>query len=259
MIHEKAAQGFQRAGDEYQKGRPEYSKEVIDFLVEKFNLTPDTQILDLAAGTGKMTKLLVDRKLSVSAVEPVQGMREQFEKILPQTPLAEGRAEKIPCPDDCVDVIIVAQAFHWFANAQALKECSRVLKPGGFLVLVWNVRDDRIPWVQSFNNIIDPYRGTTPQYHTGEWRQVFTKENPFQELQETELSYTQNGDVAMLENRATSTSFISTLSEEERHSVVEKIRALATATPELSDGNVSLPHRTHIYWAQVKKDLTDSP
>lgn len=104
-------------------------------------------MLDLAAGTGIMTKLLVEAGYSVTAVEPVENMRAKLKSILPETPALDGTSWNIPVDSESQDAVIIAQAFHWFDDIQSLKEIHRVLKPGGKLVLIWNMESKRSAWV----------------------------------------------------------------------------------------------------------------
>ncbi len=111
-------------------------------------------VLDLGAGTGKLTARLVERGLDVVAVDPIAEMLEVLAHALPDTPALLGTAEQIPLPDNSVDAVLVAQAWHWFDPARAIPELVRVLRPGGRLGLVWNTRDERLGWVKELGAII---------------------------------------------------------------------------------------------------------
>ena len=141
----------------YERGRPSYPPEAIDWL-----LPPDAaDVLDLGAGTGKLTTRLVERGLGVVAVDPIPEMLELLSNSLPDTPALLGTAEEIPLPDNSVDAVLVAQAWHWFDPELAVKEVARVLRPGGRLGLVWNTRDERLGWVKDLGRIVghedDPF------------------------------------------------------------------------------------------------------
>jgi SAM-dependent methyltransferase len=132
------AQAFGRVPELYDRARPEYPEEAVALLRERLGLGPGRRVLDLAAGTGKLTRPLVATGADVVAVEPVAGMRA----LLPESVEAlDGTAESIPLPDLSVDAVTVAQAFHWFRAQDALREIHRVLRPDGALALVWNTRD----------------------------------------------------------------------------------------------------------------------
>jgi ubiquinone/menaquinone biosynthesis C-methylase UbiE len=134
----------------YERGRPSYPPEAIDWL-----LPPGARdVLDLGAGTGKLTVRLVERGLDVVAVDPIPEMLEVLRRSLPDTPALLGSAEEIPLPDASVDSVLVAQAWHWFDPERAVSEVARVLRPGGRIGLVWNVRDERSGWVKDLGRII---------------------------------------------------------------------------------------------------------
>ena len=146
----------------YERGRPSYPPEAIDWLLP----TNARDVLDLGAGTGKLTTRLVERGLDVVAVDPIPEMLELLTDSLPDTPALLGTAEDIPLPDDSVDAVLVAQAWHWFDPERAIKEVARVLRPGGRLGLVWNTRDERMGWVKDLGRIIghedDPFNHEVP-------------------------------------------------------------------------------------------------
>src|SRR6201986_3186482 len=135
----------------YERGRPPYPPEALDWL-----LPPGARrVLDLGAGTGKLTRELAGRGLDVVAVEPLGGMRAELSRVLPDTPVLEGSAEHIPLPDGSVDAVLAAQAWHWVTPERAAPEVARVLRPGGTLGLVWNERDEEVPWVAELSQIVE--------------------------------------------------------------------------------------------------------
>lgn len=134
---------FDEAAPLYDAARPEYPAAAMDWL-----LPPGARrVLDLGAGTGKLTRALTARGLDVVAVEPSPQMLTELRRTLPGIPAYEAPAEAIPLPDADVDAVLVAQAFHWFDPEPALREIARVLRPGGRLGMVWNSYDDRVEWV----------------------------------------------------------------------------------------------------------------
>lgn len=134
----------------YERGRPSYPPEAVDWLL------PDgaRDVLDLGAGTGKLTSRLIERGLNVVAVDPIAELLDVLRTTLPDTPALSGSAEQIPLPDNSIDAVLVAQAWHWFDPDRAATEIARVLRPGGRLGLLWNVRDERPGWVKDFGRII---------------------------------------------------------------------------------------------------------
>ena len=147
-----------------------------DWLRDDLALSAGKTVLDLGAGTGKFLPHLRATGAAVIAVEPVPAMRAQLTQRNPGIEAMAGTAEQIPLADGAADAIVCAQAFHWFANPAALAEIHRVLKPGGVLGLIWNVRDESVGWVAALTRIMAPYEAGIPRYHSGEWRRLFPAE-----------------------------------------------------------------------------------
>src|SRR5262249_23936567 len=146
-----------------------------------------------------------------------------------------GDARRIPLADSRADAVICAQAFHWFATREALAEIRRVLKPGGVLGLIWNIRDESVEWVRKLTDIMAPYEGDAPRYYHGEWRSVFPAPG-FGELREREFSHAHVGPAEqVIVQRVASVSFIAALEENTRAGVLDEVRALIAATPTLAD------------------------
>ena len=138
-----AARGFQAGAEAYERGRPGYPTDAVDALTDALGVGPGATVVDLAAGTGKLTRLLVPSGATVIAIEPVDAMRRTLAAMLPRVPVVAGTAESMPLRDGSAGAVVAAQAFHWFDGEAALAEIHRVLAPGGRLGLVWNVR--RVP------------------------------------------------------------------------------------------------------------------
>jgi SAM-dependent methyltransferase len=143
------ARSFGTVADAYERGRPGYPLDAIRWL-----LGAAVEIVELGAGTGKLTRQLVaeDRRV-IAAVEPDPELREQLARAVPEVPALAGRAEAIPLQDACADAVAVAQAFHWFEPDEALPEIARVLRPGGTLALLWNRSDKSVAWVQALSRL----------------------------------------------------------------------------------------------------------
>jgi SAM-dependent methyltransferase len=247
-IHHAAAEGFAAGADLYARGRPEYPDEISAWLRDGLGLHPGNVAIDLGAGSGKFTGSLLRTGASIIAVEPVPQMREKLARTWPDVPVVEGTAEAIPIPDGAVDAVVCAQAFHWFANAAALREIHRVLKPGGRLGLVWNRRDLSIEWVKELDAIIRRHQGDAPRYANGEWKRVF----PFTGFGPMRTAHFRHDHTGTVENviidRARSTSFIAALPAEEEGRVVAELRSLIAATPELAGrDSVTMPYVTDVY------------
>jgi ubiquinone/menaquinone biosynthesis C-methylase UbiE len=200
-------------------------------------LPPGAVVLDLAAGTGKLTRPLLAAGLEVIAVEPVPEMRA----ALPAGARArEGTAEAIPLEDAAVDGVTVGQAFHWFDGDAALGEIARVLRPGGALALLWNRRVLEDPVNQAIEQLVGPYRGDVPSHRSGAWREAFGRTTAFGPLEETVFENVLEQDADGLEARVGSISFIASLEPAQRARVLERARALAGA------GVARVPYRTEV-------------
>jgi SAM-dependent methyltransferase len=141
---------FAEVAGAYERGRPTYPEEAVRWLLGD----EPRDVVDLGAGTGKLTRVLVGLGHRVTAVEPLDAMRAELEAAVPGVTAVSGNAEHLPLEDASVDVVACAQSFHWFDHAVALPEIARVLRPGGLLALVWNSRDDRVGWVAQLSEII---------------------------------------------------------------------------------------------------------
>ena len=250
-IHHAAADGYSSGADTYVKGRPDYPPQVAAWLRDALGLGPGKTVLDLGAGTGKFTPRLVATGAAVIAVEPVPAMLAKLSAALPQVRALAGTATAIPLPDASLDAVVCAQAFHWFASAAALDEILRVLKPGGKLGLVWNLRDASVPWVARLDAIVNRAEGDTPLYYTGAWRQVFPHAG-LTPLQETQFAQQHTGTAEdVLFNRVRSTSFIAALPEEQRQRIDGEIGQLIASEPALRGQDViSVPYRTAAFVAR---------
>jgi SAM-dependent methyltransferase len=220
-VHEAAAVGFARSAGAYERGRPGYPAEAVDRLVAAL---PGRHVIDLAAGTGKLTRALVARNLNVVAVEPVAEMRAAIQA--PARALA-GTAEAIPLPAASADGVTVAQAFHWFDGERALAEIHRVLRPGGVLALIWNRRDLRDELQQRLTGLLEPHRGSVPAHRDNAWRAPFRDGALFGPLREETFANEQIVDAAGLADRVGSISFVATMDAGERTALLAQVRALA--------------------------------
>jgi SAM-dependent methyltransferase len=205
--------------------------------------------MDLGAGTGKLTRLLLSTGASLVAVEPVEAMRLAFASVLPEVRLVGGVAEALPFTDETFDAVVCAQSFHWFDGDRALTEIHRVLKRKGRLGLLWNVRDESVPWVHELTEIIGPYERTAPREKTHEWRRAFSASDLFGRLNQLRFPHAQRLDVEGLVERFASVSFIASLPSEERDGVLGRIRSLAETHPDLAgQEEFDLPYVTELYW-----------
>ena len=250
-IHEAAARGFAQATEAYEQGRPTYPPKAAERLERELQLGPGRVVLDLAAGTGKLTALLVGTGATVVAVEPVAEMRAVIERALPRVPVYAGTAEAIPLGAESVDAVTVGQAFHWFRADEALAEIHRVLRPRGGLGLAWNVRDERVPWVARLTEIMAPHRGDAPTHRTGAWREAFERTTLFGPLSHAEVRHVHRLTPEAVVARVASVSFVAALPEPERRRLLGEVRELLATDPKTRGrAEVELPYRTDVYWAK---------
>ena len=237
-----STRGF--AGAEvYERGRPDYPAAAIARIVERLDLRPGRTVLDLAAGTGKLTRLLVPSKANVIAVEPVREMRAELERRVPGVVVLAGTAERMPLTDRYVDAVTVGQAFHWFRQDEALREIHRVLRPGGGLALIWNARDERDPVQAALSEVIDPLEGGTPRRRNRDWRSLLPESGLFERCERALFEHVQPVDEQGLVDRVVSMSFIASSPKPVRDDVEAKVRAIAREAAQ----PIRLPYMTELY------------
>lgn len=247
-IHNSAAKGFAAAAATYVKGRPDYPPETVSWLCQDLKLAPGKTVLEVGAGTGKFIPVLRQSRARLLALEPVEAMRQQLAQGYNDVEALAGTAAAIPLPDESVDAVVCAQAFHWFATRAALEEFRRVLAPGGMLGLIWNVRDETVPWVAALSEITDPLEGGTPRYRSGAWRQVFPAEG-FNFVGERRVAHAHIGPAEdVIIRRTLSVSFIAAQPEAVRREVEANVRALIDRTPALAGHKeIAFPYETRMF------------
>jgi len=245
-----AASGFEAGADDYERGRPGYSDALVAWLVDRLGIGPGTRTVDLAAGTGKLTRMLVPTGADIIAVEPVEAMRAKLADTCPTVAALDGTAEALPFPDGSIDALTVAQAFHWFDPSAALAEIARVLRPGGYLGLAFNERDVREPWVAELSRLIrwdEREKWRVPYTVEVDWAATIGEHGPqFDAAERFDGSYVQPMDRETLVARVLSTSYIAMLPAGERADLADKVRELAVPLGDTFD----LPYVTVAYAAR---------
>jgi SAM-dependent methyltransferase len=229
--------GYARSAAAYERGRPGYPPAAVDFLAAQLSLGPGRTVVDLAAGTGKLTRPLLATGAEVIAEEPVAEMRA----ALPAGARAvDGTAEEMPLNSGSADAVTVAQAFHWFDGDAALAEIHRVLRPRSALALVWNRRRMDAPVNQAIEELLAPYRGHMSAMQTGSWQVAFESTKLFGPLEGRVFPNEQWLDADGLADRIASVNFIAKLDNNERTKVVQSARALAEG------GGLTIPQDTEV-------------
>ncbi len=239
--HRRQASSFGAAADVYERGRPPYPPEAVDWLLPK----GASRVLDLGAGTGKLTRQLRDRGLDVIAVEPSAGMREQLAHAVPGATVHAGSAEEIPLADGSVDAVLAAQAWHWVDRSRAVPEVARVLVPGGRLGLVWNIRDEREDWVAELGRILHD-----PGGHRSQDRGIIGP--PFGPVERRDVEWKHRLSPDELIDLAASRSYVITMPDGQRAAVLARVRCLASTHPGLAwPDDLVLPYVTECYRASL--------
>jgi ubiquinone/menaquinone biosynthesis C-methylase UbiE len=243
-IHSAASKGYSLEAARYERGRPEYPAGLSSWLTSTLELGPNKRVVDVGAGTGKFTRLLVATGANVVGIEPVEAMRQELAR-LPNVEVVLGTAQHLPLADASADAIVCAQAFHWFAQTEVLDEFARVLKPGAWLGLVWNVRDESFDWVKRITEIITPFEGDAPRFYKGDWKQPFPHP-AFTALAETAFKYEHEGTPEeVIIDRFMSVSFLAVLPPDEKAKVRSQLDDLIATDPALVGRDVvKFPYRT---------------
>ncbi len=233
------ARSFARVADEYERGRPGYPRDAIDWLLGADPL----EVLDLAAGTGKLTGALLACGHRVIAVEPLPEMRAILTSTLPAATALAGTAEALPLEDSSVDAVTVGAAFHWFEQRAALAEIARVLRPPGVLGLLGNAFDTTAPWVARVREILGPPAIQLP----GHWPSVEDLRERFAEIEDREFPHRQRVDRASLRDLASSRSSLALMPASQREGVLASLDLLWEQQPELRGRtDVELPWRARV-------------
>jgi SAM-dependent methyltransferase len=221
----------------YERGRPSYPPPAVDWLLSPTAGAAVHDVLDLGAGTGKLTSRLVERGLNVVAVDPIPELLDVLRTTLPETPALLGTAEHIPLPDNSLDAVLVAQAWHWFDPERAVAEVIRVLRPGGRLGLLWNVRDERLGWVKDFGRIVGLEH---------DWADATVElAEPFTDMATHRVEWTNYVTPQTLIDYVASRSYCITSPAEVRSRTLDEVRTLLANHPALANSTgIAMPYIT---------------
>lgn len=225
MDFEKRATIFGTVAEEYERARPDYPTEAVAWLAAELRIGPESDVLDLAAGTGKLTRQIGRLGAHVVAVEPDGPMRAELQRILPGSEAIAGKAEAIPLPDASVDAVTCAQAFHWFAADEALREMWRVLRPAGGVGLIWNLRDESDPFQAELTAVVgESDRGWNVE---SSFLEAVARSDQFGAVARHACIHEQLLPRSQLVERVASMSAVATLDEDARATVYSRVEALA--------------------------------
>jgi SAM-dependent methyltransferase len=243
-LRETRRRSFGGIASFYDRSRPSYPDAAVDWLLSD----GVSRVVDLGAGTGKLTTLLIARGLDVTTVEPSEGMRDQLQAVLPDVAVLEGSGESLPLPDASVDAVLVAQAWHWVDVAKASVEVARVVRPGGYLGLVWNRRDKSVDWVRQLG------RAATPDI-TSDDMDVRRPEvaAPFTRFEHFDVSWSHPLTPQGLVDLMASRSYVITATPAEHEEILANVKRLTEQHPDLAGkSEFAMPYVTYCTRAYVQ-------
>ncbi len=238
--------GFESGSDIYERTRPSYPRDAVAHLEATTGIGAGSRVLDLAAGTGKLTRLLHADGATCLAVEPSPSMRDVFRQAVPEVAVAGGTAEMIPVASGSMDAVVVAQAFHWFDPPRALPEIARVLRPQGWLALIWNERDESDPAVAELVRISK--WDTCQPYPVGmDFGPTIDSSGLFGPVQRTKFVFGQSLDLGEFVDQVATRSYVRVLPEHERSELLAKVEAFGATLGE----PIHLPYITDLFCARL--------
>jgi ubiquinone/menaquinone biosynthesis C-methylase UbiE len=248
-----AERAFGTRADDYERHRAGWPAEAVERALAGTGAGPEATVVDLGAGTGKLTRELVPRVARVIAVEPSGDMRRQLEARVPEADVRAGTAEAMALGDASVDAVLVGEAFHWFASVTAVAEIARVVRPGGGLALLWNAHHfGGEPWVAAMGELLTARRaaGVTAinRKQTGLWRDAFDG-SAFGPLEHYQTRHEQRTDVDGLVAHIATWSFVGALEDEPRAALERDLADLLRREHPTPD-HVAIPYRTDVYWTR---------
>lgn len=248
-IHITAADGFDTDAERYERARPDYPGDAITWLLETLGAGPDATIADLGAGTGKLTGALAEAApATIVAVEPVGAMRRLLTERLPEVDVLDGTAEDLPLPRGSVDALAAGQAFHWFEPFAAFTEAHRVLREGGGIGLIWNVRDESVGWMARWTEIVATVSEGAPRERVAAWRDALAATELFDGPETRTFPNPHRVARDLVVDRVASTSFVAALDDEPREELLDEFRELLDTDPATRGrGEVVVPYRTEVH------------
>lgn len=249
MVHAVASAGFGGEADAYERSRPSYPPDAVAWLLDHLGVGPGSVVVDLAAGTGKFTRLLASTAADVIAVEPVQGMHRVLHEVLPGVPLIAGTAEALPVATSSVDAVSIAQAFHWFDAGLAFAELARVLRPAGAVGIVWNARDRSVDWVDRVWAIMDEVEKRAPWRDHENWRDsVFGEPPGFLPVEAATFRHEHLTTPEGVIDRIRGVSHVAVLPPAEKDAVLARVHDVLASHPETrAHRELRIPYRVDCF------------
>jgi ubiquinone/menaquinone biosynthesis C-methylase UbiE len=236
------SRSFELVADVYERARPEYPPAAVAWIVEELDLREGRTVLDLGAGTGKLTRALAQTGARVIAVEPGERMLAELQRVLPDVEALRGAAEAIPLADDSADAISVGQAFHWFRHDEAVPELHRVLRPDGAVALIWNSRDQERPLQQQVSALIKPFV-PPDRPAVGHSARALEASPLFGPVERRTFPFAQQLDADGVVDRIASVSFVAAAPPEARAELERKLREVVAA----QGGMVDFAYLTEVH------------
>lgn len=246
-----SAGGFAHASGHYARARPAYAREAVGSLVE---VIPPGAVLDVGAGTGILTGQLRRAGRQTVAVEPLAEMLDHFARALPRVAAVGALGESLPFRGSVFSGLTIAQAFHWMDHLGVLAEARRVLQPGGVLALVWNVRDESVPWVAELTDLIEARSGGRPYSERSgpAWEQVVGESGSFTHVSTERYANPVASSSELVVQRVRSTSFVALMDPAARESLIDEVRGVLARSDQVADREqFDYPHHTVVHLWRV--------
>jgi SAM-dependent methyltransferase len=238
--------GFESGSETYERARPDYPAAAVDRIFATTGSARGTRVLDVAAGTGKLTRQLSARGANCVALEPSAAMRQVFERVLPGVALIAGTAEYIPAASGSMESVVVAQAFHWFDAARALPEIARVLRPGGSLSLIWNERDESDPTMAELVRV-SKWDRNQPYPMGKDFGEFVDRSRLFGPVERTQFSFVQPVDRRQFVEQVATRSYVRVMDELDQQALLVQVAELAAAL----DEPIAMPYITDLFCARA--------
>ncbi len=230
---------FGSVAETYDAVRPSYPEEAATFITG----TIPCVAVDIGAGTGKFTEVLIHLGHSVIAVEPDTLMRNKLSCRLPTVRVVEGTAESLPLVDASCDVVTIAQAFHWMEHGKTLNECARILRPGGRLGIIWNKRDENTPWVKDFTTILSTHANPSTDVEP-----PVPAHHDFLPAEKDQFAFSHQLTPNEIVDLAASRSYVISMAEKERNLALDAVRRMVSTHPSIAGlDSIELPYVTSVF------------